>query len=96
MEGFKCQLGFNNVLTNKTKVLVYEETQEASLVRVQDSITMGAILGNLQVIMQHTRWQVIRVDFNLRRDDGLRTPSLAPFYSHLIAPVQSVTYVLLC
>lgn len=47
VEGFKCQLGFNKFLTNNTKELVYKETQEASLVQVQHSITMGAILGNL-------------------------------------------------
>lgn len=59
--------------------------------RSKTPITMGAILGNLEVIMEHNRWQVIRVDFNLRGDDSLRTSSLAPLYSHLIAPVQHMS-----
>ncbi len=42
---FKSELSCNDVLTNNTKALVYGRTQEASLVLVQDSGTMGAILG---------------------------------------------------
>lgn len=42
---FKSELSCNDVLTNNTKALVYGRTQEASLVRVQDSGTMAAILG---------------------------------------------------
>lgn len=46
LEGFqKWTSCCNDVLTNKTKALVYGQTQEASLVRVQDSGTMAAILG---------------------------------------------------
>lgn len=40
----KGQLSCNNVLTNNTKALVYGQTQEEGLVRVQDSGTMGSIL----------------------------------------------------
>lgn len=46
-KALNVNMGFNNVLTNNTKALVCEETQEASLVQVQDPITMGAILGSL-------------------------------------------------
>lgn len=44
-KAFKSQLSCNGVLTNNTKALVYVQTREASLVQVQDSGTMGAILG---------------------------------------------------
>lgn len=40
----KGQLSCNNGLTNNTKALVYGQTQEEGLVRVQDSGTMGSIL----------------------------------------------------